>query len=244
MDQSLWQSAGGTVRQGDPLTVNTSAFRGRKTSRVKSERRRKAILEAAIRVAAREGIRGIKHRAVAAEARVPLAATTYYFRDINELVNDAFALFAVGAQQQLQVFYEALTLVLDGLQPDQLLRDSNYRSTLAERLTQISLAWMQDQFSRRRDQVLAEQVFVMEALRDERLAVVARRYRQFWIDGLERLLSRLDSPLPRQDATLIVNVVLGMSYDLLLEIPGAESEVLSASVERIVQLALGIQPKQ
>jgi hypothetical protein len=34
-----------------------------------------------------------------------------------------------------------------------------------------------------------------------------------------------------------------MSYDLLLEVPGTEAEVLSASVARIVQLALGVEPE-
>lgn len=242
MDQPISPPLAGEAEPGSVRQGKGSAFLGRKTARAKSERRRRALLEATIRVAAREGIRGIKHRAVASEAGVPLAATTYYFRDINELINDAFALFAVGAQQQLQVFYEALDLVLDTVPDDSLRRDSPFRPILAERLTQIALVWMRDQFSRRRDQVLAEQVFVMEALRDERLANVARQYRQSWIDGLERLLARLDSPLPRQDATLIVNVVLGMSYDLLLEVPGTETEVLGASVERIVQLALGVQP--
>ena len=65
-------------------------YRGRKTLRVKSELRRLKILEATLRIAARDGLRGIKHRAVAREAKVPLAATTYYFRDIHELISDSF----------------------------------------------------------------------------------------------------------------------------------------------------------
>src|SRR5690606_35422151 len=107
MDQSLWQSAGGTVRQSDPLAVNTSAFRGRKTSRVKSERRGNGLLEDPLREAAREGPRGMKQRAVGAEARGPCAAATYYDPDIDQLELDAIARVAGGAQQQLRVFYEA-----------------------------------------------------------------------------------------------------------------------------------------
>ena len=60
-------------------------YQGRKTSRVGSEQRRRLILEAALRIVIREGVRGIRHRAVAKEADVPLAATTYYFKDIQEL---------------------------------------------------------------------------------------------------------------------------------------------------------------
>ncbi|MGC8120502.1 TetR/AcrR family transcriptional regulator [Marinobacter sp. VGCF2001] len=220
-----------------------AARRNARTTRVKSEVRRTSILKATIRVAARDGIKGIKHRSVAREAGVPLAATTYYFRDINELISDAFTLYAKEAGAELKAFHDTLNLVLDGVPPEHLRRGSEFRPELCRRLTDFARGWMREQFTRRREQVLAEQVFVMEALRDDRLARVARRYRQSWIDGLEQLLTRLDSPCPRQDGSLIVNVVLGMSYDLLLEVPGTEAEVLSASVARIVQLALGVEPE-
>lgn len=230
--------------EAEPTIGQSGArFRGRKTARVKSAQRRTAILEATIRVAARDGIRGIKHRAVAREAEVPLAATTYYFRDINELISDAFTLFSLTAATHLGRFYDTLNLVLDALPPAELSRQSPYRKTLADRLITICQGWMREQFTSRREQVLAEQVFVMEALRDPRLARLARRYRQSWVDGLEQLLRRLDSPLPRQDATLIVNVVLGMSYDLFLEVPGNEAEAFTELVARIVQLALGVEPE-
>lgn len=230
--------------EAEPTIGQSGAvFRGRKTARVKSAQRRTAILEATIRVAARDGIRGIKHRAVAREAEVPLAATTYYFRDINELISDAFTLFSLTAATHLGRFYDTLNLVLDALPPAELSRQSPYRKSLADRLITICQGWMREQFTSRREQVLAEQVFVMEALRDPRLARLARRYRQSWVDGLEQLLRRLDSPLPRQDATLIVNVVLGMSYDLFLEVPGNEAEALTELVARIVQLALGVEPE-
>ncbi|MFT6450425.1 MAG: DNA-binding transcriptional regulator YbjK, partial [Oleispira sp.] len=73
---------------------NAVQYKGRKTSRVGSEQRRRLILEAALRIVIREGVRGVRHRAVAKEANVPLAATTYYFKDIQELINDTFTLYA------------------------------------------------------------------------------------------------------------------------------------------------------
>src|SRR5690606_40873094 len=72
-------------------------YHGRKASRAKSEHRRRLILEAALRIVVRDGVRGIRHRAVAAEAEVPLAATTYYFRDIDELIVDTFTLYTEKA---------------------------------------------------------------------------------------------------------------------------------------------------
>jgi DNA-binding transcriptional regulator YbjK len=54
--------------------------------------RRRAILEAALRVIERAGVESLTHRAVAAEADVPVAATTYYFDSRDAIVREALAL--------------------------------------------------------------------------------------------------------------------------------------------------------
>ncbi len=51
----------------------------------KGEARRDALLDAVLRVLARDGAGSITHRSVATEAGVPLAAATYYFASIDDL---------------------------------------------------------------------------------------------------------------------------------------------------------------
>ena len=216
-------------------------YRGRKTLRVKSELRRLKILEATLRIAARDGLRGIKHRAVAREAKVPLAATTYYFRDIHELISDSFMLFAEKARDNLDGFYDTINLVLDTIPAETLRRNGPQRKELAARLSVISTAYLHEQFTKRRQQMLAEQVFLMEALRDDRLAGLARSYREAWTAGLWQILKRLDSPSPERDATLLVNVTLGMGYDSLLNDQRVDYDALSETVARVIGLALGEQ---
>ncbi|MBW4936333.1 TetR/AcrR family transcriptional regulator [Marinobacter sp. F4206] len=229
-----------TIRSNLSDGEQSPGYRGRRVARAKSEVRRREILEATLRIAARDGIRGIKHRSVAREASVPLAATTYYFRDINELISDAFLFFAEKASADLQAFYDTINLVLDSHSPEQLSRTSPDRWNIARRLSAIATAYLESQFKEGRERILAEQVFLMEALRDERLAKLARSYRQAWMAGLEQLLKRLDSPLPQRDAALIVNVALGMGYDILLGLPEGEENSLQKAVDRIVDLALGV----
>ncbi|MFF4170471.1 TetR/AcrR family transcriptional regulator [Streptomyces sp. NPDC001744] len=48
--------------------------------------RRERIVDAALRVVGRAGIAGLSHRAVAAEADVPLGSTTYHFASLDELL--------------------------------------------------------------------------------------------------------------------------------------------------------------
>ena len=56
--------------------------------RVKGERRRRALLEAALTLIGRGGPAALTHRALASEAGVPLAATTYYFTSKDELLRE------------------------------------------------------------------------------------------------------------------------------------------------------------
>lgn len=51
--------------------------------------RRQRIIDAAIRVVARDGIAGLSHRRVAAEADVPLGSTTYHFASRDDLLGVA-----------------------------------------------------------------------------------------------------------------------------------------------------------
>ena len=76
-------------------------YQGRKARRAGSEQRRQAILEAALTIIVQDGIRAVRHRAVAREAEVPLSATTYYFKDISDLIADTFTLFAERALKEV-----------------------------------------------------------------------------------------------------------------------------------------------
>ena len=93
-------------------------YHGRKASRQGSEQRRQAILDAAMRIIVREGVRAVRHRAVAAEAEVPLSATTYYFKDINDLITDPFAQFVERSAAHMGQFWSST----EGLLRDQVSR--------------------------------------------------------------------------------------------------------------------------
>jgi DNA-binding transcriptional regulator YbjK len=54
--------------------------------RAKGERRRRAIVDATLRVVARDGVAAVSHRNIAREAGVPLASIAYYFAGIDELL--------------------------------------------------------------------------------------------------------------------------------------------------------------
>jgi DNA-binding transcriptional regulator YbjK len=70
-------------------TLETTAAPSRRATQ--RAERRATILEATVRLLVRDGLTAVTHRAVAREADVPLAATTYYFSSKDELIAEALA---------------------------------------------------------------------------------------------------------------------------------------------------------
>ncbi|WP_439662269.1 TetR/AcrR family transcriptional regulator [Lentzea sp. HUAS TT2] len=54
--------------------------------KARGEKKRRAIVEATLRVIEREGVAGVTHRSVAREAGVPTTAPTYYYATLDDLL--------------------------------------------------------------------------------------------------------------------------------------------------------------
>ena len=63
--------------------------------------RRIALLEATLLILGRDGSAAVTHRAVADEAGVPIAATTYYFSSKEDLLREALHLLIRRDPQEL-----------------------------------------------------------------------------------------------------------------------------------------------
>ncbi|RKT84631.1 DNA-binding transcriptional regulator YbjK [Saccharopolyspora antimicrobica] len=74
--------------------------------RLKGERRRRAIIDAALRVVAREGVGAVSHRNIAREAGVPPASIAYYFDGIDDLLVAGLLEGCEGLIEQLDVLRE------------------------------------------------------------------------------------------------------------------------------------------
>lgn len=74
--------------------------------------RREQLLQAAIRVINDQGMRGLTHRAVEAEAGVPHGSTTYYFGTRHDLTTALTQYIADAAVKQVQPFAQQMTLRL------------------------------------------------------------------------------------------------------------------------------------
>jgi AcrR family transcriptional regulator len=92
----------------------------------------------------RDGVRAVRHRAVAAEAGVPLSATTYYFKDIDDLLTDTFAQYVERSAAHGQAVGNNEGLLRDGRQGD---GSPQARSQLADDIARLMADYVHRQLS-------------------------------------------------------------------------------------------------
>ena len=68
--------------------------------------RRKTLLEAVLRIVTRDGVAAVTHRAVAAESKASLRATTYYFATKDDMIREAFRFFCEESLEQIETTSE------------------------------------------------------------------------------------------------------------------------------------------
>ncbi|MGE8150817.1 TetR/AcrR family transcriptional regulator [Pseudomonas vancouverensis] len=202
-------------------------YQGRKASRQGSEQRRQDILDAAMRIVVRDGVRAVRHRAVAAEAQVPLSATTYYFKDIDDLLTDTFAQYVERSAAYMGKLWENNQGLLHEM-VDSGDGSPQARSKLADEIARLMADYVQRQLLNRREHLMAEQAFRQEALLNPRLAKLVRSHQQILLQGTCQLFQVLGSREPQQDAKVLTAIIGRMEYQGLLNVgePLAEEEML------------------
>ena len=163
-----------------------------------------------MRIIVREGTRGVRHRSVAAEADVPLAATTYYFEHINDLISDAFVLFYERLRQDDRLMGDACYQFITDDDPEQL-KLKETRLKIAEQLASMLTGHIQNQTATPEDRIL-EMAFRAEALHNPLLrALVDSNMKEIhWL--IERSLREIDSNNSATDARTITAVIHHLEY--------------------------------
>ncbi|MFH8975521.1 TetR/AcrR family transcriptional regulator [Streptomyces sp. NPDC017890] len=151
--------------------------------------RRGRIIDAAIRVVGLKGIAGLTHRAVAAEADVPLGSTTYHFATLDELL--------VAALRQANEGFAEVVAAHPAL--------SDPEADLPGELARLLGEWLGGD----RSGVELEYELYLAALRRPALRPVAAE----WAEGVAALLARRTDPVT---ARALVALLDGICLQVLL----------------------------
>ena len=179
-------------------------------TRASAQQRRLAILEAALRIMAREGLRAVSHRSVAAEAGVPLAATTYYFSDLEDLITESF-LYWSQAQRRVVGDQLAASLALyEHATPGDV-------DALVAALADAASGYVIEQARTHRDDRVLEFAFLHEAARLPRLRAAVQDRQVEDRRALERFHATIGSRNPELDAQVSHSLMLGLEKSALLD---------------------------
>lgn len=171
----------------------TEGRRGRSRAEQRAARR-EAILDATVRILGAEGLAAVTHRAVAREAGVPLAATTYYFASKDELVEQALDLLATA---EIESLVERAARLGERL---------GSPGELAAGLVEV-LAPGTDEGRRA---LLAKYELYLEAARRPPLRATSARWIAAFTQLAEAALTAIGAPEPHRRAPLMVATIDGL----------------------------------
>jgi DNA-binding transcriptional regulator YbjK len=156
------------------------------------------ILEATLRILAREGASAVTHRAVAEEAGVPIAATTYYFESKDDLLSGAFRRHAENEAMRVSA-------AISNLEEDATVDE------LADRLGD----YLFEGLNAARPSILAEHELLLQAARSPDLETYSRVFYQSIGDQIGTVMRNIGSESPEADTILILATMAGVEVDSL-----------------------------
>ncbi|WP_416307984.1 TetR/AcrR family transcriptional regulator [Neptunicella sp. SCSIO 80796] len=186
-------------------------FKGRVAKRKDSQKKRDAILNAALRIIVRDGIRDVRHRSVAKEAKVSLSATTYYFDDIESLVHDAYLFFVQQSIHEIDTLEQHALNALEHFQ-----RNQNSEE-LKSNLKKLLLTHVKAQTDNHDARVI-EWSFRQQALRDDKLAAALYTPQKMMLTALEQFFIAFNHNEKHASAkaNIMMGTLLQLEYQLLM----------------------------
>ncbi|MDJ0712097.1 MAG: TetR family transcriptional regulator [Woeseiaceae bacterium] len=204
-------------------------------TRPRGEQTRRKILDATLNVIAREGVRGTTHRAIAREAAVQLSLTTYYFRDLNELISLAFRTFMDRDYGVITEQWDKAFKYLDQFSPDEL-ADPDTRRRIVDYCTKRVVDHVRHGLTKHPEGLAVEHNFFYEALNDPELQELSALHRSRLLQPMVRFCEYFNAGDPETDARLLFGTITRLEYQAL---PAAPDNVDYKSIRNEIRRMVG-----
>ena len=190
----------------------------RRGTRTRGGQTRQKILDATLRVIAREGVRGTTHRAIASEAGVQLSLTTYYFKDLNELISLAFQSFTDGDYGALAEQWQKAFRYLDQFSPDDF-ADSDTRGRIIDYCTKRIVDHVRYGLTEHPEGLAVEHHFFFEGINDPQLQELSKLHRRRLLRPVISFCEYFNTTDPETDANLLFGTITRLEYEALTSAP-------------------------
>ncbi|WP_189637771.1 TetR/AcrR family transcriptional regulator [Thalassotalea sp. HSM 43] len=184
------------------------------TRRAKGEKTREKILKAAIEVIASVGIKGTTHRAVAKKADAQLSLTTYYFKDIKELIREAIILSSTIFIESSSGIWHKVFAYLDEFDATSM-RKVTTREEICHKVTDAATQHMYENIIHRPVGLAVEQIFFTEMMYQPELQDLAIAHVEKLRQPFIKLASYFNKVDPEIDAELALMTITRIQYQCL-----------------------------
>lgn len=197
--------------------------------RSKGEQSRKLILRSAIEMLALHGIKGTTHRAVASHAGTQLSLTTYYFKDINELITQAFELNSENTIAQAESAWQEAFAVISNSNIEQGIK-------LKEQLTELAISYLVKKINDEPVALAVEQLLFTQTKSFPLLAELAKNHKATLLEPFIKLCQALGSNNAIIDADIMFTVFTQLEYRSINSNSELDVPYIKATVERLISL--------
>ena len=212
-----------------------------KKRRSKGERTKHLILESAIAILAKQGIKGATHRAIASHANIQLSLTTYYFKDIQELVQQAFELNSANVINEVTDLWQPTLDLVDKYSKADLRRVS-VRVELREKIANLLVKMITDNAANNRQQLIVEQQLFSEIQVTSALSLIAKQHYLAQLQPCLQLCQYFTQDGVAVNAEILLSQIQQVTYRQLLAENNENIDRLADVIRQILAIVIRLKP--
>jgi len=179
--------------------------------RSKGEQSRNNILDAAIMLLAEHGIKGTTHRAIANHSGLQLSLTTYYFKDINELIFHAFKRNSELTIEKAATAWQDAFQLLAKLEKDQPLSNSD-KTDIQDHLTALAVDYIVQKVETQPTMLAVERLLFSLTNSTSHFTELAKFHRTALLKPFEQLCAAFNPATSEVDADIMFTVFTQLEY--------------------------------
>ncbi len=208
--------------------------------RSKGERTREKILVAAIEVLALNGIKGTTHRAIASHADLQLSLTTYYFKDIQALIHQAFKLNSEHILARADSVLASAFISITRIEKKEL-RKTTVRETLCQQLSEMASEHLIDNIKHQAMSLAVEQLMLTEIQVTPELRLLVQEHESAQLVPYEQLCQFFNKVNPELDAKIMYTVFSQLQYSQLAKQVNIDMELIKQTTRKILAWIMSLK---
>jgi DNA-binding transcriptional regulator YbjK len=213
----------------------------KKTGLSKAKQReltRSKTIQAVLDIIVSDGMRAVRHRAVAERAGVSLGTTTYYFNNLEDLIISAFSDWRNRSLLAHNPYYQQIEDLLTS--DHETLINEEQKTAIGKQIYHASVGYLLDQIQNHREDRIIELAFYHESMLYPSLReIIVNSWepQQLYLEIVHR---KMGSPAPKDDARITFTLFRQLEQNAIMRDETLDQKLIRRTLHRHMTLCFGI----